>query len=222
VERRIINPWTWQDQLGYVQANETSGAQRTIFLSVQTSVDDEGRPVHPDDMGAQTEQAMDNLETVLREAGATLSDVVRLNIYTTDVDAFFESYGGMAGRLAEAGCRPASTLLGVTRLALPELLVEIEATAVLQRATEQRPPERHERKRATQPRSGTVEQRASCAGGPTRGVSGFSNGSSGLVAGARGVPDPLRLTDPSARVSQRIRSEACRVTAGTIGGQRVP
>jgi len=131
VERRIINPWTWQDQLGYAQANETSGAKRTIFLSGQTSVDDEGGPVHPDDMGAQIEQVMDNLETVLREAGATLSDVVRLNIYTTDVDGFFEAYGGMAGRLAEAGCRPASTLLGVTRLALPELLVEIEATAVL-------------------------------------------------------------------------------------------
>jgi len=66
----------------------------------------------------------------LREAGAELSDVVRLNIYTTDVDRFFEAYGATAGRLAEAGCRPASTLLGVTRLAYPELLVEIEATAV--------------------------------------------------------------------------------------------
>ena len=82
-------------------------------------------------MGAQLAQAMDNLETVLREAGAELSDVVRLNIYTTDVDAFFEGFGATAGRLAEAGCRPASTLLGVTRLASPELLVEIEATAVV-------------------------------------------------------------------------------------------
>jgi enamine deaminase RidA (YjgF/YER057c/UK114 family) len=68
----------------------------------------------------------------LREAGVSLSDVVRLNIYTTDVDRFFEVYGA-AGRLAEAGCHPASTLLGVTRLAYPEMLVEIEATAVLYR-----------------------------------------------------------------------------------------
>ena len=66
----------------------------------------------------------------MREAGVSLSDVVRLNIYTTDVDRFFEAYGAAAGRLAEAGCRPASALLGVTRLAYPELLVEIEATAV--------------------------------------------------------------------------------------------
>ena len=131
MERRIINPWTWQDQLGYVQANEVSGAQRTLFLAGQVSVDEEGRPLHPDDMGAQLAQVLDNLETVLREAGAQLSDVVRLNIYTTDVDAFFEGFGAAAaGRLAEAGCRPASTLLGVTRLAYPELLVEIEATAV--------------------------------------------------------------------------------------------
>jgi enamine deaminase RidA (YjgF/YER057c/UK114 family) len=130
MERRVINPWTWQDQLGYVQANEVSGTQRTLFLAGQASVDEEGRPAHPEDMGAQLTQSIDNLETVLREAGAELSDVVRLNYYTTDVDRFFEAYGAAAGRLAEAGCRPASTLLGVTRLAYPELLVEIEATAV--------------------------------------------------------------------------------------------
>jgi enamine deaminase RidA (YjgF/YER057c/UK114 family) len=130
MERRIINPWTWQDQLGYVQANEISGAQRTLFLAGQGSVDEEGRPVHPEDMAAQLNQTLDNLETVLREAGAELSDVVRLNYYTTDVDRFFEAYGAAAGRLADAGCRPASTLLGVSRLAYPELLVEIEATAV--------------------------------------------------------------------------------------------
>ena len=130
MQRKIINPWTWQDQMGFVQANEINGAQRTIFFSGQTSVDEEGRPVHPEDMRAQIELAMDNLETVLREAGAELSDVVRLNVYTTDVDRFFEAYGAVAGRLAKAGCRPASTLLGVERLAYPELLVEIEATAM--------------------------------------------------------------------------------------------
>jgi enamine deaminase RidA (YjgF/YER057c/UK114 family) len=131
VERRIINPWTWQDQLGYVQANDVEGAGRTIFLAGQGSVDEEGRPVNPDDMGAQLTQTLDNLETVLREAGAELSDVVRLNFYTTDVDRFFEAYGVAIGRLSEAGCRPASTLLGVTRLAYPEMMVEIEATAVV-------------------------------------------------------------------------------------------
>ncbi len=130
MERRIINPWTWQDAMGYVQANEVAGAGRTIYCAGQGSVDEEGRPTHPGDMAAQMGQALDNLEAVLKGAGAGLSDVVRLNIYTTDVDGFFEAYGPMAGRLAEAGCRPASTLLGVTRLAYPEMLIEIEATAV--------------------------------------------------------------------------------------------
>lgn len=81
-------------------------------------------------MRAQITQKMDNLETVLREAGTELSEVVRLNYYTTDVDRFFEAYDAIVGRLAEAGCQLASTLLGVAGLAFPELLIEIEATAV--------------------------------------------------------------------------------------------
>jgi enamine deaminase RidA (YjgF/YER057c/UK114 family) len=125
-----VNPWTWQDALGFVQANEVTGAQRTLYCAGQASVDADGAPVHAGDMRAQIAQALDNLETVLTQAGFTLADVVRLNIYTTDVDRFFEAYDVATTRLAEAGCRQASTLLGVTRLAFPELLVEIEATAV--------------------------------------------------------------------------------------------
>ena len=72
---------------------------------------------------------MDNLDTVLREAGMGLSDfVVRLNYYTTDVDAFFGAMEVDAARIE--GNRPSSTLRGVTRLAFPEMLVEIEATAM--------------------------------------------------------------------------------------------
>jgi len=130
VEQKVINPWTWQDEFGYVQAQEVSSAQRTLFCAGQTSVDAEGRAVHPEDMRAQVAQAMDNLETVLRQAGAELTDVVRLNYYTTDVDRFFETYDAVITRLSGAGCSPSSTLLGVARLAFPELLVEIEATAV--------------------------------------------------------------------------------------------
>ncbi len=82
-------------------------------------------------MRGQIIQAIDNLESVLRESGAKLSDVVRLNYYTTDVDRFFEAYDVIVGRLAEAGCQPTSTLLGVASLAFPELLVEIEPTALV-------------------------------------------------------------------------------------------
>ena len=131
MQRRTVNPWPWQDSFGFSQAIEVSGAQRTIFCAGQTSMDDEGKPVHLNDMRAQINQAMDNLETVLRESGAGLSDVVRLNYYTTDVDLLLGASDALLDRLAEAGCQPASTLLGVTSLAFPELLVEIEATAVV-------------------------------------------------------------------------------------------
>ena len=75
-------------------------------------------------------RALDNLETVLSESGFKMSDVVRLNIYTTDLDLFWGAAEGAGRRLGESGCRPASTWLGIQGLAFPELLVEIEATAV--------------------------------------------------------------------------------------------
>lgn len=131
MERNIVNPWTWQDRLGFVQANEVSGAKRTLVCSGQTSVDGNGAPVHAGDMAAQMKQALTNLETVLTQAGFTLADVVRLNYFTTDVDAFVASSGQGLKRLRETGCRPASTLLGVARLFHPDILVEIEATAMV-------------------------------------------------------------------------------------------
>lgn len=103
--------------------------RRMLIVSGQCSVDDEARTLHPGDMRAQIVQAMDNLQTVLGEAGYELSDVVSLNYYATDMDRFYEAYDALTSRLEEANCWPASTLLGVARLAYPDLLVEIEATA---------------------------------------------------------------------------------------------
>jgi len=94
VERRAINPWSWQDQFNFVQANEVSGGQRMLICAGGTSLDDEGNLVHSGDIRAQVDLALTNLETVLRNAGFELSDVVRLNYYTTDVDGFFEAFGG--------------------------------------------------------------------------------------------------------------------------------
>jgi enamine deaminase RidA (YjgF/YER057c/UK114 family) len=82
-------------------------------------------------MAAQIRQALANLETVLERAGFKLADVVRLNYYTTDVDRFMTDAGAGLGRLVETGCRPASTLLGVARLFHRDILVEIEATAMV-------------------------------------------------------------------------------------------
>jgi len=81
-------------------------------------------------MRGQISQTLDNLETVLKQAGFSLADVVRLNYYTTDVDGFLAAGDAYGSRLAAAGCRPASTLLGVARLAFPEQVVEMEAVAM--------------------------------------------------------------------------------------------
>ncbi len=130
MEKRLINPWEWQNQLGFSQGIEISHGQRVLYCAGQASMDAEGKPAHPGNMRAQVNQALDNLDVVLKAAGFTLSDVVRANYFTTDVDSFFNEYDVVLKRLAEAGCQPACTLLGVARLAFPELMVEIEATAV--------------------------------------------------------------------------------------------
>jgi enamine deaminase RidA (YjgF/YER057c/UK114 family) len=128
--REIVNPWSWQDQFEFVHANLITDAQRVAYVAGQTSVDADGTPLHQGDMAAQIEQALANLETVLEHSGMALSDVVRLNYYVTDLDAFLQAGQVLGTLLVNADCRPASTLLGVARLAFPELLIEIEATAI--------------------------------------------------------------------------------------------
>jgi enamine deaminase RidA (YjgF/YER057c/UK114 family) len=131
MDKTAINPWQWQDNFGFSQGISVENPQRLLVCAGQTSVDADGTPVHAGDMAAQINQALDNLETVLAEANMTLANVIRLNYFTTDMDAMMEAYPGMVARLASADCCPASTLLGVTRLAFPDFLIEIEATAVL-------------------------------------------------------------------------------------------
>ncbi|GAB4020377.1 RidA family protein [Spirosoma koreense] len=124
-----INPWTWQQQLGYSQAIEVTPATHTLYCAGQAAMDAEGRPVAAD-MGGQIDLCFANLEAVLEQAGYTLANVVRLNFYTTSVGQFFGAYGQVIARLQAAGCAPASTLLEVNALAFPELTIELEATAV--------------------------------------------------------------------------------------------
>jgi enamine deaminase RidA (YjgF/YER057c/UK114 family) len=128
--RDVINPWTWQDQYGFVHANALDAASRLVICAGQSSTDDDGTILYAGDMAAQLTRSLDNLEKVLEQAGTSLANVVRLNYYTTDVDGLLAVWGTLADRLAEADCLPASTLLGVDRLAFPEMMIELEATAV--------------------------------------------------------------------------------------------
>ena len=131
VQRTAVNPWQWSLRFGFNQAEIVEGGNRVLFCAGQTSVDGEGSPQFAGDMAAQISLAVDNLEAVLRGAGMSVANVVRLNIYTTDVDAFIAIGGGaLSERTSAAGIAPPGTLLGVARLAFPELMVELEATAV--------------------------------------------------------------------------------------------
>lgn len=130
MQRRIINPWTWQDPYSVAQAVEITGASRTLLCSGQIAVDADGQPLHAGDMKAQMKLALDNLETVLRQADYTFSDVVGMNIYATDMDAFMAEFEVLSTRLKEAKCCPMLTGVGVTQLAFPGLMIEIEATAM--------------------------------------------------------------------------------------------
>jgi enamine deaminase RidA (YjgF/YER057c/UK114 family) len=130
VERTAVNPWQWSLQFGFNQGEVVEGGQRVLFCAGQTAVDADGAPQHAGDMAAQLALAADNLEAVLRDAGMSLANVVRLNFYTVDVDAFLANAGVLAERTGAAGVAPPGTLLGVARLAFPELMVELEATAV--------------------------------------------------------------------------------------------
>ncbi len=130
MERSAVNPWDWSLKFGFNQAELVEGATKVLFCSGQTSIDASGAPQHPGDMAAQLSLSLDNLEAVLHDAGMGLGNLVRLNFYTTDVDAYIASASTMRHRLAAAGATPPSTLLGVARLAYPELMVEIEGTAV--------------------------------------------------------------------------------------------
>lgn len=130
VERTAVNPVTWSADLGFNQGELVSGHTRTLYVSGQTAMSPEGKPRHDGDIAAQLALSIDNLEAVLDEAGMSLADLVRLNVYTTDVDLLFRHYGVLAARLGAAGVAPATTMLGVTRLAIPGQLVELEGTAV--------------------------------------------------------------------------------------------
>ena len=91
VQRTTVNPWQWSLQFGFNQGEIVEGGQRVLFCAGQTSVDGDGNAMFAGDMPAQISLAVDNLEAVLRGAAMSLANVVRLNIYTTDVDAFFAS-----------------------------------------------------------------------------------------------------------------------------------
>jgi enamine deaminase RidA (YjgF/YER057c/UK114 family) len=128
MERTPINPWSWSINLGFDQAQLIEGHQRQLVCSGQDAVDADGNPQHPGDMAAQLGLALDNLEAVLAAADMTLANIIRLTVYSTDVAEYLKHSARVNDRFRDS--RYATTVLGVTQLPAPQLLVMLEATAV--------------------------------------------------------------------------------------------
>ena len=130
VQRTPINPVSWSRKLGFDQGQLIEGHRRQLVCSGQDAVDADGNPQHPDDMAGQLEMSIDNLEAILAAADMTLANVARLNVYTTDFDELLRHWSSLADRFGSSGGHFATSLLGVSRLPAPGLLVMLEATAV--------------------------------------------------------------------------------------------
>ena len=136
--KQFINPPglpKWEQSFSQVVVVR-SGATTTIYLSGQVSVDQENNLIGAGDLKAQAEYAFANLERALAAAGATPADVVKINIYIKNYESPHATIVREAMRTVFRHKElPASTWLGVETLALPELLIEVDAIAVIEAGT---------------------------------------------------------------------------------------
>ena len=116
----------WEPIVGYSRAIRVG---KVVHVSGTTATDAEGRLVGIGDPGAQTLQALSNVRRALESVGAKLEDVVRTRIYVTDISRWGEV--GRAHGSFFSLIRPATTMVEVKNLVSPEILVEIEAEAIL-------------------------------------------------------------------------------------------
>ncbi|MGY1605390.1 RidA family protein [Geodermatophilus sp. SYSU D00815] len=127
VER--INPSAWSAALGFDLAQARPTPDRLLTTGALGSFDQGGELLHEDDPAAQLALALANVETVLAAGGMDLGDVLRLTVHAVDLDAVLASLDVLTERLALAGATPPLALVGVARLALPGMLVQLEVTA---------------------------------------------------------------------------------------------
>ncbi|WP_435314833.1 RidA family protein [Cellulophaga fucicola] len=128
MEKRITNPWKWQNERGYVQAIEVTKPEATLYISGQTAIDANGISSNAD-MKTQLTLTIENLEKVIKEAGYECKNIVRLNMYTTSTDELFTCFDVFLNWIAVHNIKQASTLLEVKSL-FETLKIELEVTVV--------------------------------------------------------------------------------------------
>ena len=128
MSKEVINPASMSRPTGYSYAVKKSGTP--VFIAGQVATDAAGNVVGEGDAGAQAEQVMANLKTVVEACGGTMDDIVKINVYVTDL-AYRPAVGAARLKHFKEGGYPASTFVVVSSLATPQFLVEIEAVAMI-------------------------------------------------------------------------------------------
>jgi 2-iminobutanoate/2-iminopropanoate deaminase len=129
MQKRIINPWTWQEQLSYVQAVEVKDVESTLYCAGQAAVHPDGKESDAD-MRTQLALAIQNLETVISQSGYECRNIVKLTVYTTSSDEFINKcFDIFQDFVARHEIKTVVTLMQVVALN-GSLNIELDVTAV--------------------------------------------------------------------------------------------
>ena len=128
MKKEHVNPARWQEKFGYSQGCRVDEAQRLLFVAGQIALDENGEVVGEGDFEAQTRQVFTNMGRVLELAGMSFENVVQIGGFLIDIGQL-PTYARVRDEFVDTPAPPASTTVGVTSLALPELLVEVNAIA---------------------------------------------------------------------------------------------